>query len=147
MIAEPAGQTLQPTALVHEAYLRLVGSADVPRWQTRGHFFAAAAEAMRRILIESARRKLALKHGGGRQRVDLRTVSVAADLPPDDLFDLDRAFTAFEAADPEKAALVRLRFFGGLSVEETASVLEISSTTVKREWATGRAWLFRAMNE
>src|SRR5205814_1833513 len=111
---ESPGQTLQATALVHEAYLRLVGADPGRRWGGRGHFFAAAAEAMRRILVEAARRKGRLKRGGGRRRVDLTPAAVAA-LPPDDLLDLDAALAALAAEDPAKAALVRLRFFGGLS--------------------------------
>jgi RNA polymerase sigma factor (TIGR02999 family) len=141
MAAEAADHTLQPTALVHEAYIRLVAPEDAARWQTRGHFFAAAAEAMRRILIESARRKKAEKYGGSFQRVSLQAVSVAADLPPDDLFDLDQALTELEAVDPDKAALVRLRFFGGLSEAEAADSLGISRPTASRNWAFARAWL------
>ncbi len=140
LAAEKPGQTLQATALVHEAYLRLVGGAD-PGWNGRGHFFAAAAEAMRRILVDSARRKRADKRGGDRPRADLRDVPAAADLPPDDLLDLDTAFAAFEAEDPDKAALVRLRFFGGLSEAEAAACLGLSRATAARHWAYARAWL------
>jgi RNA polymerase sigma factor (TIGR02999 family) len=139
LAAEKPGQTLQATALVHEAYLRLVGGAD-PGWNGRGHFFAAAAEAMRRILVDSARRKRADKRGGDRKRADLRDVP-AADLPPEDLLDLDAALTAFEAEDPDKAALVRLRFFGGLSEAEAAACLGLSRATAARHWAYARAWL------
>ena len=141
MAKESADHTLQPTALVHEAYLRLAGSGEPPRWQTRGHFFGAAANAMRRILIDSARRKKANKHGGGMERVDIRAVSEASSLPPDDLFDLDQALTDFEAVEPEKAALVRLRFFAGLSEAEAAECLDISRPTASRHWAFARAWL------
>jgi RNA polymerase sigma factor (TIGR02999 family) len=140
LAAEKPGQTLQATALVHEAYLRLVGAAD-PGWNGRGHFFAAAAEAMRRILVDSARRKRADKRGGDRKRADLRDVPAAADLLPDDLLDLDAAFAAFEAEDPDKAALVRLRFFGGLSEAEAAACLGLSRATAARHWAYARAWL------
>jgi RNA polymerase sigma factor (TIGR02999 family) len=140
LAAEKPGQTLQATALVHEAYLRLVGGAD-PGWNGRGHFFAAAAEAMRRILVDAARRKRAEKHGGTRARADLRDVPAAADLPPDDLLDLDAALTAFEAEEPEKAALVRLRFFAGLPEAEAAACLGLSRATASRHWAYARAWL------
>jgi len=140
MAAEAPGHTLAPTALVHEAYLCFVGPADDDRWQTRGHFFAAAAEAMRRILVESARRKRSEKHGGKRDRVDLRSVTAAsaAGLPADELLDLDEALTALEAEDAGKAALVRLRFFGGLSEADAAACLGLSRA---RHWAFARAWL------
>ncbi len=145
MAAEAADHTLQPTALVHEAYLRLIGSTKEQCWQTRGHFFGAAAEAMRRILIESARRKAAGKRGGSWQRVDLQTASVASELSPDDLFDLDQAFTELEAIAPDKASLVRLRFFGGLSEVEAAQCLGISRATASRHWTFARAWLLDRM--
>ncbi len=141
MSAEALGQTLQPTALVHEAYLRLVTSGQTYRWQTRGHFFAAAAEAMRRILIESARRKRAERHGGRRRRVDMKDFGDPTVLPPDDLLDLDQALTELEAVDPAKAALVRLRFFAGLEEAEAAEALGISRPTASRHWAFARAWL------
>ena len=137
---EKPGQTLQATALVHEAYLRLVGSAD-PGWTGRGHFFAAAAEAMRRILVDAARGKRAAKRGGARTRVTLADAAVAAELPPDDLLDLDAALTALEAEDAAKAALVRLRFFAGLPEAEAAACLGLSRATASRHWAYARAWL------
>src|SRR5262245_7269141 len=137
---EIPGQTLQPTALVHEAYLRLVGGDAAGRWDGRGHFFAAAAEAMRRILLEQARRKGRQKRGGGRRRVSILHAAVAA-LPPDDLLDLDAALDALAAEDPPKAELVRLRLFGGLSVEEAAACLNLSRATADRWWAYARAWL------
>jgi RNA polymerase sigma factor (TIGR02999 family) len=137
---EAPGQTLQPTALVHEAYLRLVGSSpDVP-WAGRGHFFAAAAEAMRRILIDVARRKKAVMHGGGRQRVPLEQLPGASE-PPVDLLAIDEALTRFAAEEPDKAELVKLRFFGGLTTPEAAAVLGVSVATAERWWAFARAWL------
>jgi len=141
---EPAGQTLQATALVHEAYLRLVGDQS-HSWQGRGHFFAAAAEAMRRILVENARRKGRLKRGAGRRRMDLEAVSVAIETPADDLLALDEAFTRLVAEDPEVAEVVKLSYFGGLTLEETAEVLGISRRTVQRYWAFARAWLYDEM--
>ncbi len=144
MAREPAGHTLQPTALVHEAFLRLV-EGDGHGWNSRGHFFGAAAEAMRRILIERARRKGRLKHGGGRQREELG--EPLADLPAEiDLLDLDAAIERLAGIDPRKAELVKLRFFAGLSVAETAEVLDRSPTTVKADWAYARAWLARELD-
>jgi len=140
--AEPAEQTLDPTALVHEAYLRLVGPADADRWDSRGHFFAAAAEAMRRILIESARSRGRRKRGGGWRRTDLRDSPAVADLDPDELLDLADALAALATEDPVKADLVRLRFFAGLSVEAAADCLGISRATAVRHWAYARAWLW-----
>jgi RNA polymerase sigma factor (TIGR02999 family) len=138
---EPPGQTLQATALVHEAYLRLVG--DEPQtWQNRGHFFAAAAEAMRRILVENARRKKSTKHGGGHLSVDLDDVEVAARTESDDLIAIDEALTRLGVEDPVKAALVKLRFFAGLSVDQAAEALGISRATAIRHWSFARAWLF-----
>lgn len=147
MAAEASDHTLQPTALVHEAYLRLVGPEDEARWESRGHFFAAAGEAMRRILIESARRRKSQKHGGNLHRVDLQMISEATALSPDDLFDLDQVFTEFAAEDPEKAALVRLRFFIGMSEAEAAKCLGISRPTASRQWAFARAWLLDRMKK
>ncbi|MHC4407609.1 MAG: ECF-type sigma factor [Planctomycetota bacterium] len=136
---EAPGQTLQATALVHEAYLRLVGDANAD-WQNRAHFFAAAAEAMRRILIERARSKARLKRGGDRRRVEMPEVAV---LPPSlDLLALDEALQRLEAEDPAKAELVKLRFFAGLEITEAAQVLGISRATADRHWAYARAWLF-----
>ena len=149
MAREASGQTLQPTALVHEAYLRLVGDDDDPgRWDSRGHFFAAAAEAMRRILIENARRKQRIKHGGERRRVDL--LDAAAIIEPDDddgMLALDAALTEFAGIAPEKSQLVQLRYFGGLSEQEAADALQISRPTASRWWAYARAWLFDRLNE
>jgi RNA polymerase sigma factor (TIGR02999 family) len=137
---EKPGQTLQATALVHEAYLRLTGSQE-QKWDSRRHFFAAATEAMRRILVESARRKARVKHGGGRGRLDLDAVSALTDGPPDELVALDDALAKFAAIDPEKAELVKLRYFGGFSIDEAADLLQVSRTTAKRYWAYARAWL------
>jgi RNA polymerase sigma factor (TIGR02999 family) len=143
LAGERPGQTLQPTALVHEAYLRLVGKDGTgPRWEGRGHFFAAAAEAMRRILVETARRKGRLKRGGGHRRVDLRDVQAVAATPPEDLLALDEALTQLAAEDARKAELVKLRFFAGLSVEEAARCLGVSRATADRHWAYARAWLY-----
>lgn len=136
---ESVGQSLTATALVHEAYLRLVGDQT---FQNRAHFFAAAAEAMRRVLVDAARKRGRLKRGGDRTRIDLRHIPSVADLPPDDLLDLDEALTAFAAEDPTKAELVRLRFFAGLSVEEAADLLGVSRATAERHWTYARTWLF-----
>ncbi|HSQ58365.1 MAG TPA: ECF-type sigma factor [Gemmata sp.] len=138
---EKAGQTLQATALVHEAYLRLVGKDASSKWNGRGHFFAAAAEAMRRILVEQARRKRRVKHGGEHRRVDLEEVAEVAH-PRDDLLALDDALTQLAAVQPTKAELVKLRYFAGLSLEEAAVALGLSLATAKRQWAVARAWLF-----
>ena len=143
---EAPGQTLQPTALVHEAYLRLVGKGDEPHWDGRGHFFAAAAEAMRRILIENARRKHRLKRAGDRQRVDLEQVEAVSDTPSEDLQALDEALDLLAAEDAQKAELVKLRFFAGLSVEEAGRCLGISRATADRYWAYARAWLYDRLN-
>ncbi len=141
---ETPGQTLSATALVHEAYLRLVG--DVAHdWDGRGHFFAAAAEAMRRILVEAARRKKRKKHGGGRRRVPLDDVAAAAVPPSDDLLALDEALTRLAEEDPVKARLVELRFFAGLSVEDAAGCLGIARATADRYWAYARAWLYQKL--
>jgi RNA polymerase sigma factor (TIGR02999 family) len=146
MAQERPDHSLQATALVHEAYLRLVGDEDV-QWANRAHFFAAAAEAMRRILVESARSRGRLKRGGDRKRMPLNVVDLAAEHEPDEILALDEALKRLEAQDPLMAKLVMLRFFSGLSVEETASAMELSPRTVKREWAMARAWLFRELNE
>jgi RNA polymerase sigma factor (TIGR02999 family) len=139
---EKPGQTLDATALVHEAYLRLVGDNAEQSWSSRGHFFAAAAEAMRRILIDNARRKHRPKHGGGRQRVDLDQALSLAETPPDDFFALDEALSKFAAEEPYKAELVKLHYFAGCSLDQAAQLLGISRTTAKRWWAFARAWLF-----
>jgi RNA polymerase sigma factor (TIGR02999 family) len=138
---EKPGQTLQPTALVHEAYLRLVGNAAGQHWDNRGHFFAAAAEAMRRILIENARRKRSQKRGGDRVRVNLADVEPAAPEPDVDLLALDEALTKLARTHQTKADLVQLRYFGGLTLAQAAQVLGISPATADRYWAYARAWL------
>jgi RNA polymerase sigma factor (TIGR02999 family) len=145
LAAEPSGNTLQPTALVHEAFLRLVGSPDGDRWDHRGHFFAAAAEAMRRILIDHARRKAAAKHGGAMRRQVLDPDAAPAAEPREDLLALDEALARLEAADPEKANLVKLRYFAGLTLAEAAAALNLSERTAGRHWAYARAWLRRAV--
>jgi RNA polymerase sigma factor (TIGR02999 family) len=147
MAREKPGQTLDATALVHEAYLRLLGPNAEPSFANRRHFFAAAAEAMRRILIEAARRKGRQKRGGDLRRIDLRHAARATDLPPDDLLDLDDALAALAAEDPAKAELVQLRLFGGLPVEEAAACLGISRATADRHWAFARAWLFARLRD
>src|SRR5437868_7168636 len=141
MAEEKPGQTLQATALVHEAYLRLVGGAE-QTWKSRGHFLCAAAEAMRRILIEQARRKGSVKHGGGRRRVDLDEVAPADSQPDNDhLLALDDALTRLARHEPVRAELVKLRFFGGLTMPEAAAALGISLATAERYWVFARAWL------
>ena len=142
---EQPGQTIQATALVHEAYLRLVGSGPSRPWDSRGHFFAAAAEAMRRILVENARRKRCRKHGGGLVRVDLDEANLSCRIPPEDLLALDEALSRLAAEDPLKARLVQLRYFAGLSLEEASEALGISAVTAKRYWRYARAWLHRAV--
>ena len=137
---ERPGQTLQATALVHEAYLRLVGEED-PGWSGKGHFYAAAAEAMRRILIEQARRKGRLRRGGDRHRVTYADSQVADDADAQELLDIDDALDRLEAQDVRMATVVKLRFFAGLSVDETARMLDVSTRTVNRAWLAARAWL------
>jgi RNA polymerase sigma factor (TIGR02999 family) len=144
MAREAPGQTLQPTALVHEAWLRLVGNGN-PGFESRAHFFGAAAEAMRRILIDRARSKRALRHGGGQQRVDLEAVGVAAATDDDQLLALNEALEKLATTDPPKAELVKLRYFVGLTITEAAEVLRISEPTAKRWWNYARAWLFAEM--
>jgi RNA polymerase sigma factor (TIGR02999 family) len=146
LVREKAGQTLQATALVHEAYLRMVGPHDDQRWENRGHFFAAAAEAMRRILVENARRKRSPKHGGGLVRHDPDEIQLAAPELCDDLLALDDALNRLAEKDPIKAELVKLRHFAGLTIEEAAQVLAISMTTANRYWAYARAWLHQEIN-
>jgi RNA polymerase sigma factor (TIGR02999 family) len=138
---EKPGQTLDATALVHEAYLRLVGANDPPRWDGRGHFFAAAAEAMRRILIDQARRKLSQRQGGDRKRQALEHAEIAAPERSLDILAVNEALERFEQEDPLKARLVKLRYFIGLTIPEAAEALGISSTTADRYWAYARAWL------
>lgn len=146
MSRENPGQTLQATALVHEAWLRL-GGDDQPEWQNRAHFFAAAAEAMRRILIDNARRKNYQRHGGGVERVNIEGLELAAQMDDAQLLGLHEALNQLAEHDAEKAEIVKLRFFAGLTNEQVAKVLGVSEPTVKRHWAYARAWLFRAMNE
>src|SRR5262245_37486244 len=156
---ESPGQTLQPTALVHEAYLKLVGGGDAsaphePCWDSHGHFFAAAAEAMRRILVDNARRKQRDKRGGGRQRVDLEEHDVPVAAPAarlvaleEDIIALDKALTRLTTEDPAAARVVRLHFFAGLPIEQVADTLGVSRATAYRQWAYARAWLRRAMGQ
>ena len=144
MANEPAGHTLQATALVHEAYLRLVGGADV-QWENRRHFFGAAAQAMRRILIERARRYARLKRGGDREREVFDENALGAEENAEDLLALNEALEALQKKDPRMAQIVMLRFFAGLGVEETALAMELSERTVKREWSVARLWLHERM--
>ena len=144
---EKPGQTLQATALVHEAYVRLVDRDEVQHWDSRGHFFAAAAEAMRRILIDNARRKRRPKHGGDRRRVDLDAAASVADVPAEDLLALDEALTKLAAEEPIKAKLVKLRLFAGLSVPEAAKVLGLATRTAERYWTYARVWLYAELND
>jgi RNA polymerase sigma factor (TIGR02999 family) len=143
---EKPGQTLQPTALVHEAYLRLVGADPGQPFNGKGHFFAAAAEAMRRILVENARRKKRHKHGGGRRRVDLDESCLVAEEPEDDLEALSEALDRLEAIDPPAARLVKLRFFAGLGMSEAADMLGVPLRSAERNWTYARAWLHRALS-
>ena len=142
MSQEPPGQTLQATALVHEAYIRLLGS-EARNWNGRMHFFCAAAEAMRRILIDNARRKQRLKRGGGQQKIGLEDAEIAIEAPSEDLIALDEALAKLARADKVKADLVKLRYFAGLTLEQAAGILELSQTTAKRHWTYARAWLYR----
>jgi len=145
MAQERPGQTLQATALVHEAYIRLVG--DEPQnWNSRGHFFCAAAEAMRRILIENARSKQKLKRGGDQHRVDLSDADIAIERDINDLLSLNEALTKLAQEDPTKADLVKLRYFGGLTLEQASHVLKISRATASRYWSYVQAWLFHEIN-
>jgi RNA polymerase sigma factor (TIGR02999 family) len=144
---EKPGQTLQATALVHDAYLRLVDVNEVQHWDSRGHFFAAAAEAMRRILIDNARRKRRPKHAGDRRRVDLDAAASVAEAPADDLLALDEALTKLAAEEPIKAKLVKLRLFAGLSVPEAAKVLGLATRTAERYWTYARVWLYAELND
>ena len=146
LAGEKPGQTLQATALVHEAYVRLVGGEQPHDWNGRGHFFAAAAEAMRRILVESARRKGRVRHGGGRTRIDLDQVAaIDDDGGADDLLALDEALGRLEAEQPEVAAVVKLRYFAGMTAGQAAEALGLSRRTADRHWAFARAWLFDAL--
>jgi RNA polymerase sigma factor (TIGR02999 family) len=144
---EKPGHTLQATALVHEAYLRIACPGGEQTWANRRHFFAAAAEAMRRILVESARRKRRLRHGGDRERVELEDPELPIAPPHENLLALNEAFEQFAAEEPQKAELVKLRFFAGLDEQEAADVLGISRTTAARHWAYARAWLFDRLRD
>lgn len=144
MARESAGHTLQPTALVHEAWLRLVGEGN-RSWENRAHFFGAAAEAMRRILIENARRKSRLKRGGGQVRVDIGELELADTTPDDKILLIDEALERLKVEDPEKAKIVVLKFFGGLTNQEVALSLDVTERTVERQWAFAKAWMFRCI--
>jgi RNA polymerase sigma factor (TIGR02999 family) len=145
---EKPGQTLQATALVHEAYLRLVGDPSTQTWENARHFFAAAAEAMRRILIERARRKRADKHGGGRRlRIDLAEIDLTGTSSPDDILELDEALSRLAATEPDAAQLVKLRLFAGLSVEQAGAALGLSRAQAYRHWTYARAWLHSRLRE
>ena len=146
MAALAPGQTLQPTALVHEAYMRVIGETD-PGWEGRGHFFAAAARAMRDILVEQARSKAALKRGGGRRRFDLDDDDLAIQPPRESVVALDEALKRLEEDDPRKGQIVNLRYFAGLTAPETAAALGVSVGTVEREWRYIKAWLYTQLAE
>ena len=146
LLREAPGQTLQPTALVHEAYLRLVGE-EGQGWKSRGHFFGAAAEAMRRILVETARRKQRVKHGGEHCRIDMDQADPAAEPPSEDLLALDGALTRLAEQEPLKAELVKLRYFAGLTAEQAAETLDLSKATADRYWAYARAWLLHEVRK
>jgi RNA polymerase sigma factor (TIGR02999 family) len=146
MVRTPPGNTLQPTALVHEAYMRLVRLED-PGWNGKGHFFAAAAQAMRRILVEQARRKAAVKHGGKQKRQDLDIELIPFDTADIDILALDEALQELQAVDPRKVDVVLLRFLTGLTIEETAAALGISAPTVERDWRFARAYLFERIGD
>jgi RNA polymerase sigma factor (TIGR02999 family) len=145
MRQERPDQTLQATALVHEAYIRLVDAPEAQTWDGRWHFFAAAAEAMRRILVDGARSRARLKRGGGSKRVDLDPAELTLDEPPDQLIALDEALSKLAEEHPEKAQLVKLRYFAGLTIEEAAQALCIGTTTAHRHWTYARAWLYQQM--
>lgn len=143
---ERTPQTLQATALVHEAFLRLVDTSTIQQWKTRGHFFGAAAEAMRRILIEKARRKERIKHGGDVVREDLDLLEIEAASPREDLIAIDAALTKLQAVDATAAELVQLRYFAGLTIAETAAAMDISPRTADRVWVFAKAWLHREVS-
>lgn len=143
---EKPGQTLQATALVHEAFLRLVDQRESKHWNGRGHFFAAAAEAMRRILIESARRKASRNRGGQHQAVEVEIADFSTSLSAEQLIDLDEALCELERRDPEKAKLITLRYFGGMTLEQVANAMSISRATASRHWSFSRAWLYSRLN-
>jgi RNA polymerase sigma factor (TIGR02999 family) len=140
---ENPGQTLDATALVHEAYVRLVGEENEQRWNSRGHFFAAAAEAMRRILVENARRKRRIKHGGDRERAEIDLTSLATRMSSEEMLALNEALEMLQEHDPVKARLVTLRYFGGMTIEQAAQALGISRVTAHRYWTYARAWLYQ----
>lgn len=142
MAQESAGQTLQATALVHEAWLRMVGDGD-RSWQNRAHFFGAAAEAMRRILIENARRKSRLKRGGGQVRLNIEELELAATTPDDKVLLIDEALARLQVEDPQIARVVTMKYFGGMTNQEAAESLGVTERTVERQWAYAKAWLFR----
>lgn len=146
MAQEPPGQTLQATALVHEAYIRLVES-ECRNWNSRNHFFMSAAEAMRRIIIENVRRKKTLKHGGDQKRVDLENAAITIEENPDELIALDEALVKLAVEDPMKADLVKLRYFAGLNIDQAAEILGISRATAIRHWSFTRAWLFQRIKK
>jgi len=148
MKAERAGHTLQPTALVHEAYLRLLNpDGSQPQWNNRGHFFVAAAEAMRRILIESIRRKQTIKRGGDLVRTEWDEAQFETEVPADDILAVHEALEVLEQSHPELAKVVLMRYFAGMSVEETATSLDTSQSTIERQWRAARAWLQREISE
>jgi RNA polymerase sigma factor (TIGR02999 family) len=147
LAAEKPGQTLQATALVHEAYLRLAKGQPANQWNSQGHFFAAAAEAMRRILVEQARHKRRIKHGGQRQRVDLDSACALGEEPSLDLLALDEALAKLAAAEPAKAELVKLRYFAGLTMPEAAAALGVSLATAERWWTFAKSWLYTELAE
>lgn len=146
MLQESAGHTLQPTALVHEAWLRLVGDGN-KNWKGRAYFFAAAAEAMRRILVEHARRKGRLKHGGGQQRLDIEGLELAEPQPDKKILLVDEALEHLERSNPERARVVVLKFFGGLTNKEVAETLDIGERSVDRHWVCAKAWLYQKLQE
>lgn len=146
MLHESAGHTLQPTALVHEAWLRLVGDGN-QNWKSRAYFFAAAAEAMRRILIEHARRKARLKYGGGQQRLNIEDVELSETLPEDNVLLVNEALEKLERSNPERARVVVLKFFGGMTNKEVADTLDVSERSVDRHWMCARAWLYQELQK
>ena len=146
MARETPGQTLQATALVHDAWLRLAGS-EGQRWDNRRHFFAAAAESMRRILVEKARRRLRIRHGGGLERVDLDDVDIPGQAREEQLVAMDEALTELEREDPARAEVVKLRYFVGMTNRETAEALDVSEATVERHWSFAKAWLFSRIRD
>jgi len=147
MAGENAGHTLQATALVHEAYLRLVGGQNAQSWNSRGHFFAAAAEAMRRILVERARRNMRVRHGGGRKKLDLDQLDLAREEPAAKVLALNEALERLTAEDPDAAEIVKLRYFAGLTLEEAAAARDISLRTASRHWSYAKAWLYQQLIE